>query len=113
MMTAQLSFSPLPFGHSRPHVRLDEVAKVLGVTNRHALDLLESDEFRGIPINDSDTVKRVHMRILRSTVEAWWLERWLQTHGEEYPFQNSPEHTWWRQKLREKRTCVPAPLSAN
>lgn len=99
---AQFAFSPL-FAHSRPNVAPEEISKALGISGQQVRDLIESDVFARIPIGDNPHVRK-HVRVLRCTVEAWWLEQYLLEHGEEFPWPNSTEITVWREKLRVRHS---------
>lgn len=104
---AQFVFLPL-FGHSKPSVTPVEAAKVLGITDQQVRDLIEAGVFAAVPIGDDPNPRRKHFRILRCTVEAYWLERYLSERGEEFPWLNSQEVTAWRAKLRERGLRVTA-----
>lgn len=108
---AQLTFSPLRFKHSRSLVTVAEVADALGIGDQHVRDLVECRELGAAPINQS--TERQHVRILRYTVDAWFLEQWFDQHGTEYPFNNSEEITFWRQHLRDKRAADARTQEAN
>lgn len=104
--SGQLAFSPLPFKHSRSHLTIKDVAEVLGVAANHVRDLLDEGELQAAPINHN--AQREHVRLLRSSVEAWWLEQWFLRNGKEYPFNNSEEIAHWRRELRARRAVLHA-----
>lgn len=102
---AQFTFSPL-FPHSRPNVSPEEISKALGITGQQVRDLIESNVFARVPIGDNPNALRKHVRVLRCTVEAWWLEKYFGEHGEEFPWPNPHEVTVWRQLLRSRPSTI-------
>ena len=106
---SQLTLSPL-FAHNRPSVSPVEAARALGISDQQARDLVEAGELRAFPIGDqAGTASRKHMRILRSSVEAFFLERYASQNGEEFPLVNSPEVTAMRVAIRARQSLGTAP----
>lgn len=102
----QFAFSPI-FTHNRPNVDCAEAAKALGVTDQHVRDLYDCGAFAGVDVADQSGTRR-SLRLLKFTVEAWWLEKFAHEKGWEYPWENSPQITWWRKKLRELSASASA-----
>lgn len=100
---AQFASSPLHFGHSRPNVTPIEAANALGISHQQVRDLADAGAFAAVEIGDQTTTRQKHLRILRFTIDAWWLEQYLLRHGEEFPWTNTPEIIQWRLKLRQAK----------
>ena len=98
---AQLTLSPL-FAHSRGMVSPVETARALGITDQQVRDLVEAGLLKAISIGDKPA-KRDHIRIIRSSVEAMFLERYLEKNGEEFPLLNSAEVAAMRQTIKEQK----------
>lgn len=101
---AQLTFSALTFKHSRALLTINETAEALGTSPNHIRELVDRTELGAAPINDA-SAERSHVRILRYTVEAWFLEQWFSRHGTEYPVANSEDVSFWRNHLRTRRAA--------
>jgi hypothetical protein len=81
-----------------------EAAAALGISLQQVHDLCEAGHLRGFAIGDQLTAaRRQHLRLLRSSVEALFLERYLAQNGVEFPLVNSAEVTAMRQQLRQQQ----------
>jgi hypothetical protein len=95
------------FPHLKETVRPDEVALVCSMSVDQVAAHVECGNFVAVPINDQPTSerqgakRREHRRIMRFSVEAWWLNR-LAEQGVTMPVQETPQIKWWREELRKK-----------
>ena len=109
---SQLTLSPL-FAHSRPSVSPAEVARALAVCPNQVRALVDAGLLFAFDISDRDrpstlesqpsTIRR-HVRLLRASVDAYWLEAFLETNGCEYPLVNSAEVAALRSLIRQRRS---------
>jgi hypothetical protein len=88
------------FNHSRPMLRVDEVASALSISTDQVAALVESGAFLAVSIGDHPNPKRTHLRIKRSSVEGWFLNR-LEDKGSTLVYVVSPEVNQWRKQLRK------------
>lgn len=101
---AQLKMNWL-FPHFKPSLRPDEVAAVCGMSVDQVVAHCDCGNFASVEINDNPlaekagTAKRKHRRILRFTVEAWWLNK-LEAEGIDLPVEQSQELVHWRERLK-------------
>jgi hypothetical protein len=102
------------YGASKQQLTVQEVAKGLGITPRHVLDLIDSGELLAAPINDqldqsairnSQSAIRLHRRISRFSVVAFHNER-LASEGQPILFRQTPQVIAWRNHLRATRGLV-------
>ncbi len=97
------------FPHTRPVLTPAEIADAFAMSPWHVRTLVEQGIFVGAGINDPSSVARVHLRIERWSVIAWRLNL-LAEQGQELPFKESPQVTWWRGELLKRpklAPCVP------
>ena len=85
-----------------------QVSLALQITARQVQDHVEAGNFYVLPINDAapSERQRLHLRIMRFSVEAWW---YLEVQGQGQtppPITLTPEHKWWLQQLQEKRRLM-------
>jgi hypothetical protein len=101
----QLAVSAL-FAHNRPVVTPVQAAQALAISEQQVGDLIEAGELFAFGISTGTPSRRArqHFRIMRASVEAFWLENYLQQNGWEYPVVNSPEVQVMRAKLRALRS---------
>jgi hypothetical protein len=96
------------FPHSRPVLTIAEVAGAFAMSSFHVRTLAEQGIFVGAGINDP-SAGRTHLRIERWSVIAWRLNL-LAEQGQQLPFKESPQVTWWRAELLKRpklAPCVP------
>lgn len=89
------------FPHCKEVVRIDEVARALAMCDEQVRAHIQEGNFLAAPINDQADAQRKHLRILRFSVEAWWLNK-LEDQGASPPFTPNPQVLWWRDELRRK-----------
>lgn len=97
------------FPHVKEVVRPDEVAVALNINVRQVLHLCEAGYFVEAPIGDAplkDQVRK-HRRIMRFSVEAWWLNRMEDASGTIPPVTENPQIKWWREELRRRELAAP------
>lgn len=99
------------FSHRRPVLTVTEVAAAFAMSDTHVRGLIETGTFVAAAINEDAPNNRVHLRIERWSVIAWRLNL-LADQGQELPFKETPQVTWWRQELRDRtkpkrRTTAP------
>jgi len=89
------------FAHSRPVLTISEVARAFAMSENQVRAQVDQGVFVGAPINCESHLARVHLRIERWSVIAWRLNL-LADQGQELPFKETPQVTWWRQELRDR-----------
>lgn len=89
------------FLHQRPVLTVNEVAKAFAISEDHVRALADKGIFVAGGIEDGANSTRVHLRIERWSVIAWRLNL-LADQGQELPFKETPQVTWWRQELRDR-----------
>ena len=106
------------FENSKAVVTVQDVARALKIGESHVRCQVEEGSFLAAPINGEKVmaarrglcrgkarateVTREHLRIMRFSVEAWWLNR-LEDEGNAIPYPESELLNWWRQELRKRR----------
>lgn len=86
------------FPHSRPVVKPGEVEFALAMSDEQVRAHVDQGNFVAAPINDQPAM-REHLRIMRWSVEAWWLNQ-LEDKGTPLQVGQTQEVTWWRGELR-------------
>lgn len=97
------------FPHSRPVLTVNEVAQTFAISEDQVRALAERGVFVAAGISECNSNTRVHLRIERWSVIAWRLNL-LAEQGQELPFKESPQVTWWRGELLKRpklAPCVP------
>lgn len=97
------------FPHHRPVLTIAEVAASFSMSENQVRALIEQGVFVAAAINCESHQARVHLRIERWSVIAWRLNL-LAESGQELPFKESPQVTWWRAELSKRpklAPCVP------
>ena len=97
------------FPHHRPVLTITEVAETFAMSENYVRNLVEEGLFVAAAINDPSSPARVHLRIERWSVIAWRLNL-LAESGQQLPFKESPQVTWWRAELLKRpklAPCVP------
>jgi hypothetical protein len=97
------------FPHHRPVLTITEVAQTFAMSENYVRNLVEEGLFVAAAINDPSSPTRVHLRIERWSVIAWRLNL-LAEQGQQLPFKESPQVTWWRAELSKRpklAPCVP------
>jgi hypothetical protein len=89
------------FPHQRPILMLQEVAEAFVMSEWKVRELVQEGIFVAAGINGLSNPTRVHLRIERWSVIAWRLNL-LADQGQELPFKETPQVTWWRQELRDR-----------
>ena len=91
------------FEHKRPVLTIQETAAKMEMCDNQVRALIEAGQLVAAPINDaapSDQARR-HLRIMRWSVEAWWLNK-LEDEGIRLPVRESVFVQHWRQELRKQ-----------
>jgi hypothetical protein len=83
-------------------VEVAEAATALKVSEQHLRDLIDRGFILAVPIGDNPHSRREHLRVVRYSVEAWYLERVAQRNGVSVPYHESPEVSYWRAQLRQR-----------
>lgn len=97
------------FPHARPVLLLQEVADAFVISTRAVRDLVDEGVLVAAGVHSHAAPGRVHLRIERWSVIAWRLNL-LAEQGQELPFKESPQVTWWRGELLKRpklAPCVP------
>lgn len=89
------------FTHHRPVLTLTEVAAAFAISIYQVRDLVDEGVIVAAGVHSHTTPGRVHLRIERWSVIAWRLNL-LADQGQELPFKETPQVTWWRQELRDR-----------
>jgi len=95
------------FPHSRPVLLLHEVAETFAISDWKVRELVQEGILVAAGITSDKA--RVHLRIERWSVIAWRLNL-LAESGQQLPFKESPQVTWWRAELSKRpklAPCVP------
>lgn len=90
------------FQHSREVVRVDEVARALSISENQVRAHVDVGNFVAAPVGDAGTETKQHLRLMRFSVEAWLLNK-ISEQGIEMPIQQTPQLTWWREKLKKDK----------
>ena len=96
------------FSHVRPVVTIGEVSLALQITSEQVRSHIEEQNFYAAPINDAqpNARKREHMRIMRFSVEAWWILGLQDKAQPVPPITITAEHVWWIEQLKAKRRLM-------
>ncbi|HEY1174273.1 MAG TPA: hypothetical protein VGH19_23100 [Verrucomicrobiae bacterium] len=94
------------FPHSRPVLLLQEVADAFVISTRAVRDLVDEGVLVAAGVHSHATPGRVHLRIERWSVIAWRLNL-LAEQGQQLPFKESPQVTWWRAELLKRPKLAP------
>lgn len=97
------------FPHSRPVLTVAEVAHAFAMSENQVRALIDSGVIVAAAINCDGNRGRVHLRIERWSVIAWRLNL-LAEQGQQLPFKESPQVTWWRAELLKRpKLATPCP----
>ncbi|HOW64870.1 MAG TPA: helix-turn-helix domain-containing protein [Candidatus Paceibacterota bacterium] len=90
------------FNHSRHLVEIQEAASALKISEQHVRDLIDRGDILAVPIGDHPNPRREHLRVVRYSVEAWYLERSAARNGISIPYRETEEVSYWRAQLRQR-----------
>jgi hypothetical protein len=88
------------FGHCKPLLTVNDVAKVFSMCPQQVRDLVDSGRLVAAGIGDGQNPEREHLRVERYSVLALWIYK-NELKGNQLPLKRTPLIEHWIRKLRE------------